>query len=89
MLPNAVKQFSPYNIKWALMTMDHCVFRFATRGQCLKGKKLDCFEHNHVFRFKLQCASIVILFALPSGGNRKTQWSIVFYTVEQGQIRLL
>ena len=27
-----------------------------------KGKKLDCFEHNHVFCFKLQCASIVVLF---------------------------
>ena len=24
-------------------------------------KKLDCFEHNHVFCFKLQCASIVVL----------------------------
>ena len=41
--------------------MDHCVFRFATGGQCIKGKKLDCFEHNHVFCFKLQCASIVVL----------------------------
>ena len=41
--------------------MDHRVFRFATRGQCIKGKKLDCFEHNHVFCFKLQCASIVVL----------------------------
>ena len=26
-----------------------------------KGKKLDCIEHNHVFCFKLQCASIVVL----------------------------
>ena len=25
-----------------------------------KRKKLDCFEHNHVFCFKLQCASIVV-----------------------------
>ena len=41
--------------------MDHRVFRFATRGQCIKGKKLDCFEKNHVFCFKLQCASIVVL----------------------------
>ena len=39
--------------------MDHRVFRFATRGQCIKGKKLDCFEHK--FCFKLQCASIVVL----------------------------
>ena len=28
---------------------------------CIKGKKLDCFEHKHVFCFKLQCASIVVL----------------------------
>ena len=41
--------------------MDHRIFRFATIGQCIKGKKLDCFEHNHVFCFKLQCASIVVL----------------------------
>ena len=41
--------------------MDHRVFRFATRGQCIKGKKLDCFEHNHIFCFKLQCAGIVVL----------------------------
>ena len=39
--------------------MDHRVFWFATRGQCIKGKKLDCFEHK--FCFKLQCASIVVL----------------------------
>ena len=26
-----------------------------------KRKKLDCFEHNHIFCFKLQCASIVVL----------------------------
>ena len=41
------------------LAMDHRVFRFATRGQCIKGKKLDCFEHK--FCFKLQCASIVVL----------------------------
>ena len=41
--------------------MDHRVFRIATRGHCIKEKKLDCFEHNHVFCFKLQCASIVLL----------------------------
>ena len=41
--------------------MDHRIFQFATRGQCIKGKKLDCFEHNHIFCFKLQCASIVVL----------------------------
>ena len=41
--------------------MDHRVFQFATRGQYIKGKKLDCFEQNHVFCFKLQCASIVVL----------------------------
>ena len=41
--------------------MDHRVFQFATRGQCINGKKLDCFEHNHIFCFKLQCASIVVL----------------------------
>ena len=44
-----------------VLAMDHGVFPFATRGQCIKGKKLDCFEHNHVFCFKLQCASIVVL----------------------------
>ena len=26
-----------------------------------KRKKLDCFEHNSIFCFKLQCASIVVL----------------------------
>ena len=41
--------------------MEHRVFQFATRGQCIKEKKLDCFEHNHIFCFKLQCASIVVL----------------------------
>ena len=51
--------------------MDHCVFRFATRGQCTKGKKLDCFECNHVFCFKLQCASIVVLLCTA------IWWSIV------------
>ena len=39
--------------------MDHRVFRFATRGQCIKGKKLDCFEHNHVFCFKLHCCPLM------------------------------
>ena len=46
-----------------VVTMDHRVFQFATRGQCIKGKKLDCFEHNYVFCFKLQCASIVVLLS--------------------------
>ena len=36
-------------------------FQLTTRGQCIKGKKLDCFEHNSIFCFKLQCASIVVL----------------------------
>ena len=45
----------------ATYTMDHRVSRFATRGQCIKGKKLDCFQNNHVFCFKLECASIVVL----------------------------
>ena len=40
--------------------MDHRVFRFATRGQCIKGKKARLFwTHTHIF--KLQCASIVYL----------------------------
>ena len=39
--------------------MDHCVFRFATRGQCIKGKKLDRFEHNHIFCFKFQCCTFM------------------------------
>ena len=43
------------------LLMDHRIFQFATRGQCIKGKKLDCFEHKHIFCFKLQCASIVYL----------------------------
>ena len=47
--------------QWTKLPMDHCVFRFATRGQCIKEKKLDCFEHNSIFCFKLQCASIVVL----------------------------
>ena len=51
---------------WSLWSMvhhplTHRIFWFATRGQCIKGKKLDCFEHNHIFCFKLQCASIVVL----------------------------
>ena len=41
--------------------MDHRIFQFATRGQSIKGKKLDCFHHNQVFCFKLQYASIVVL----------------------------
>ena len=41
--------------------MDHRVFRFATRGQCTKWKKLNCFEDNHRFCFKLQYARIVVL----------------------------
>ena len=44
-----------------IKVMDYRVFQFATRGQCIKGKKLDCFEHNHIFCFKFQCASIVVL----------------------------
>ena len=47
--------------KDAIKVMDYRVFQFATRGQCIKGKKLDCFEHNHIFCFKFQCASIVVL----------------------------
>ena len=35
--------------------MDHRVFRFATRGQGIKGK------YKHIFCFKLKCASIVYL----------------------------
>ena len=45
----------------ALQIMDHCDFWFATRGQYIKGKKQDCFVHNHIFCFKLRCASIVVL----------------------------
>ena len=52
--------------------MDHHVFRFATRGQCIKRKKLDCFEHNHVFYFKLQCASIVVLL-----------WTAIWWQIER------
>ena len=39
--------------------MDHRVFRFATRGQCIKGKKLDSCEHNHVFC--LNCNVLALL----------------------------
>ena len=42
-------------------SMDHRIFRFATRGQCNKGKKAR-----------------LSFYALPSGGNRKTRWSITF-----------
>ena len=56
--------------------MDHRVFQFATRGQCIKGKKLDCFEHNHIFCFNCNVLALLSFYALPSGGNRKTRWSI-------------
>ena len=56
--------------------MDHHVFRFATRGQCIKGKKLDCFEHNHIFCFNCNVLALLSFYALPSGGNQKTRWSI-------------
>ena len=41
--------------------MDHRVFQFPPDGSAYKEKKLDCFEQNHAFCFKLQCASIVVL----------------------------
>ena len=61
--------------------MDHRVFQFATRGQCIKGKKLDCFEHNHIFCFNCNVLALLSFYALPSGGNRKTWWSILKYNL--------
>ena len=36
-------------------------FDLPPEGSAKKEKKLDSFEHNHIFWFKLQCASIVVL----------------------------
>ena len=36
-------------------------FNLPPEGSALKENKLDCFEHKHIFCFKLQCASIVYL----------------------------
>ena len=70
--------------KFSDIPMDHRVFQFATRGQCIKGKKLDCFEHNHIFCFNCNVLALLSFYALPSGGNQKTRWSIragVFYKI--------
>ena len=52
---------TPNQLAHFIIPMEHHVFQFATRGQCIKGKKLDCFEHKHIFCFKLQCANIAVL----------------------------
>ena len=36
-------------------------FDLPPEGSTKKENKLDCFEHEHIFCFKLQCASIVYL----------------------------
>ena len=36
-------------------------FNLSPEGSAWKENKLDCFEHKHIFCFKLQCASIVYL----------------------------
>ena len=41
--------------------MDHCTFDLPPEGSAKKENKLDCFEHKHIFCFKLQCAGIVYL----------------------------
>ena len=58
--------------------MNHRVFWFATRGQCIKGKKARL---NTTTYFVLNCNVLALLsfYALPSGGNWKTRWSIDSY----------
>ena len=67
--------------------MDHHVLQFATRGQCINGKKLDCFEHNHVFCFKLQCASIVVLLCTAIWWKSKD--AVVHKATSSRKLRLL
>ena len=57
--------------------MDHRVFQFATRGQCIKEKSWIVL--NTITYFVLNCNVLALLsfYAVPSGGNRKTRWSIV------------
>ena len=69
--------------------MDHRVFQFATRGQCIKGKKLDCFEHNHVFCFKLQCASIVVLLCTAIWWKSKDAVVLPYLPTQYKFLRLL
>ena len=76
--------------QWTKLPMDHCVFRFATRGQCIKEKKLDGFEHNHVFCFKLQCASIVVLLCTAIWWKLKdtvVHWTTVTYLIAEWRLR--
>ena len=47
--------------------MDHRVFNLPPEGSALKENKLDCFEHQHIFCFKLQFT----FYALPTGGKSK------------------
>ena len=65
--------------------MDHRVFRLATRGQCIKEKKPDCFEH--IFCFELQCASIVVL--LCTAICWKSKDAVVHYWTENCELKVI
>ena len=56
--------------------MDHRIFWFATRGQCIKGKKARLFWTQPRIFFNCNVLALLSFYALPSGGNRKTWWSI-------------
>ena len=46
-------------------------FDLPVEGSALKENKLEYFELKHMCCFRLQCASIVYFYALPSGGKSK------------------
>ena len=65
---------SRYSWDYFIIEMDHSVFRFATRGQCIKGKKLDSL--NTTTYFVLNCNVLC-----PLAANRKTRWSISTFSL--------
>ena len=78
---------SPEKLQWTLINVCCPLYRLFTVLGCWttasfdlppegSAQKLDCLEHNHIFWFTLQCARNVVYYALPSGGNRTTRWSI-------------
>ena len=68
--------------------MDHRVFRFATRGHCIKGKQ--CYlKQNMCLRSKQ--SSLFSFYALPSGGKSKdavVHWLKMFKQSERTSINL-
>ena len=48
--------------------MDHRVFQFATRGQCIKAKQ--CYLNQNMC-LHLKQSSLFSFYALPSGGKSK------------------